>query len=68
MGYLAASQKLDDSSFRKAVVFGSVMASFNVTDFGPNQLANLTQPQIELRYHEFRNLAIFEEFSGNYGA
>jgi hypothetical protein len=44
------------------------MASFNVTDFGPNQLANLTQPQIELRYHEFRNLAIFEEFSGNYGA
>jgi sugar/nucleoside kinase (ribokinase family) len=60
MGYLAASQKCDDASLRKAVVFGSAMASFNVTDFGPQQLGDLTYPEIEARYNEFRQLAYFE--------
>jgi sugar/nucleoside kinase (ribokinase family) len=64
MGYLAASQKCDDASLRKAVVFGSAMASFNVTDFGPKQLGDLTYPEIEARYNEFKQLAYFEDLSG----
>lgn len=63
MGYLAASQKCDDAALRKAVVFGSAMASFNVTDFGPKQLGDLTYPEIVARYKEFRQLAYFEDLA-----
>jgi sugar/nucleoside kinase (ribokinase family) len=66
MGYLAASKTIDDSALRKAVVFGSAMASFNVTAFGPQQLGNLTYPEIESRYKEFRQLSFFEDLSGKY--
>ncbi len=63
MGWLAASKTCDDAALRKAVVFGSVMASFNVTDFGPNRLGNLTRQDIESRYREFRRIASFEDIS-----
>jgi sugar/nucleoside kinase (ribokinase family) len=64
MGYLAAAGVHDDTALRKAVVFGSVMASFNVMDFGPGILGNLTYPEIESRYREFRKLSIFEDLDG----
>jgi sugar/nucleoside kinase (ribokinase family) len=60
MGYLAASEESDDAALRKAVAFGSVMASFSVMNFGPEQLGDLTFPEIESRYREFRKLAFFE--------
>ena len=60
MGYLAASGSGDDSAMRKAMVFGSVMASFNVMDFGTQKLASLTYPEIQARYREFHKLAYFE--------
>ncbi len=61
MGYLAASGNTTDAALRKAVVFGSCMASFNVTDFGPSRLAELTYPEIQSRYREFRKLVHFDE-------
>jgi sugar/nucleoside kinase (ribokinase family) len=61
MGYLAASGSTDDAAMRKAIVFGSVMASFNVMDFGPLRLGSLTFPEIETRYREFYRLAHFED-------
>jgi sugar/nucleoside kinase (ribokinase family) len=63
MGYLAASGSLDDASLRKAVVFGSVMASFNVMDFGPERLGRLTYPEIEARFREFFRLTSFEDMA-----
>ncbi|MDM7997582.1 MAG: PfkB family carbohydrate kinase [Acidobacteriota bacterium] len=63
MGYLAASGASDDAAMRKAVVFGSVMASFNVMDFGPKRLGALTFTEIEARYREFYRLARFEDIS-----
>jgi sugar/nucleoside kinase (ribokinase family) len=64
MGYLASAGVHDDAALRKAVVFGSVMASFDVMDFGPGILGNLTYPEIESRYREFRKLSIFEDLDG----
>lgn len=61
IGYLAAVGTHDETAMRKAVVFGSVMASFNVMDFGPGILGNLTYPEIESRYREFRRLSMFED-------
>jgi sugar/nucleoside kinase (ribokinase family) len=66
MGYLANSGSWDDTALRKAVVFGSVMASFNVTDFGPRHLADLTYPEIESRYQDFKKLTVFEEIGEKY--
>jgi sugar/nucleoside kinase (ribokinase family) len=61
MGYLAAAGACDDAAMRKAVAFGSVMASFCVMNFGPLQLGDLTFPEIESRYRELRKLAFFED-------
>ena len=38
MGYLAATRTLDEDGIRRAIVFGSVMASFTVEDFSLNRL------------------------------
>jgi sugar/nucleoside kinase (ribokinase family) len=63
MGYLAATRIHDNAAMRKAVVFGSVMASFNVMDFGPRILGDLTYPEIESRFREFRKICIFEDLA-----
>jgi sugar/nucleoside kinase (ribokinase family) len=64
MGYLAAAGARDDAAIRRAVVFGAVMASFNVMDFGPRVLGDLTYPEIESRYREFRKISFFEDIAG----
>ncbi len=60
-GYLAATGGSDAAALRKAVVFGSVMASFNVSEFGPRRLASLTYAEIEARFREFHALTRFED-------
>ncbi len=60
-GYLAAKRVTDAAALRKAVVCGSVMASFNVSEFGPRRLASLTYAEIEARFREFQGLTRFED-------
>jgi sugar/nucleoside kinase (ribokinase family) len=61
IGYLAASRSSDAAAMRRAVVFGSVMASFDVSEFGPRRLASLTYAEIEARFREFRKLTHFDD-------
>ncbi|MBI5141814.1 MAG: sugar kinase [Nitrospirae bacterium] len=61
MGYLANTMNFDDASIRKAIIFGSVMASFNVEDFSLNRLKSLDYSEIEDRYREFRRLTHFDD-------
>jgi sugar/nucleoside kinase (ribokinase family) len=61
MGCLAAKGTMDEGTLRKAIVFGSVMASFNVSEFGPRRLAELSYPEIKDRFREFRRLTTFED-------
>jgi sugar/nucleoside kinase (ribokinase family) len=61
LGYLAATGASGNMAMRKAIVYGSSMASFNVTGFGPEQLGDLTYPEVEARYREFRKLVFFED-------
>ena len=60
MGYLAGSGKTDPVALRQAVVFGSVMASFNVEDFSMERLKQLTFTEVQMRFREFRELTCFE--------
>jgi sugar/nucleoside kinase (ribokinase family) len=59
MGYLANCKDLSDASLRKAIVFGTIMASFNVEEFSLNRLRTLTYEEIEARYRRFRLLTEF---------
>lgn len=61
MGYLSNTLDFSESSMRKAIVMGSVMASFNVEDFSLNRIRELDYKEIENRYREFRHLSHFED-------
>ncbi len=49
MGYLASTGDVSDEGVRQAIVFGTVMASFNVEDFSLNRMKRLSYPEIEAR-------------------
>jgi sugar/nucleoside kinase (ribokinase family) len=59
-GYLARANRIDHDSLRKAVVYGSVIASFCVEDFSLTRLQSLTEPQIKERYDLFKLMSHFE--------
>ncbi len=61
MGYLANTMNFEDANIRRAIIFGSVMASFNVEDFSLNRLRTLEYREIENRYREFRRLTHFDD-------
>lgn len=56
MGSLARDGAISNESLRRAMLYGSVVASFNITDFGPWKLAGLTPEEIENRATAFRRL------------
>ena len=61
-GYLAANSagEVTFEQLRHGVVFGSVLASFNVEAFSLERLRTLTQNDIDTRYQAFRLLSQFE--------
>lgn len=60
MGYLASAGAATDANIRKAVVYGSTMASYNVQDFSLNRFKKLTIHEIDARYEEFKRMVFFE--------
>lgn len=61
MGYLSSQDKLDDGAMRRAMIFGSVMASFNVEEFGTSRVHRLTHDEINERFRAFKQMTHFEE-------
>ena len=61
MGYLAATNATDEAGVRRAIIYGSVMASFNVEEFGCERLRRLTYDEINARFRELRAFSNFEE-------
>ena len=59
LGYLARKGTIDEESLRLAVVYGSVLASFCVEDFGVERLAQVEPDQMEARFNDFKELARF---------
>lgn len=60
MGYLASQEKLDSPALRRAMIFGSVMASFNVEEFGTERVQRLTHQEINQRFDDFKRFTHFE--------
>jgi len=51
---------LDDATLRRAMGYGSVMASFNVEDFGTERVERLTDGEIDERLREFKRITHFD--------
>jgi sugar/nucleoside kinase (ribokinase family) len=61
MGYLDSQEALDEAAMRRAMIFGSVMASFNVEEFGTQRVQRLTYEEINERFRAFKRFTHFEE-------
>lgn len=61
MGYLASQKSIDDKTMRRAMVYGSVMASFNVEKFGTERVDVLEHAEINARFKDFKRMTHFDE-------
>ena len=59
IGWLAKTDDISPRNMRKAVVFGSAIASFNAEDFSLNRLKSITRDDIFNRYMMFQDIASF---------
>ena len=61
LGYLAAQEDwIEDAALRRAMTYGSVIASFNVEEFGTERVSRLTREEIEERFERFRRMTTLE--------
>ena len=61
MGYLAAQKEITDDVLRRAMIYGSVMASFNVEKFGTERVDALGYPEINERFKAFKTMTHFDD-------
>jgi len=59
IGYLAKTKNLSEPNIRKAIIYGSAIASYNAEDFSLNRLKKITIEDIEKRYGEFEEIRRF---------
>ncbi len=59
LGYLANAGEITEPHIRRAIIYGSVMASYNVEGFGTERIARLTLDEIEERFALFREITQF---------
>jgi sugar/nucleoside kinase (ribokinase family) len=61
LGYLdSAERSLDEGTLRRAMTYGSTLASFWVEDFGSERGQRLTREEIDERYELFRRITTIE--------
>lgn len=60
MGYLAREQDFSEAHLRRALVYGSVMASFAVEEFGLERLLRVEPREIDERFREFKTMTHFD--------
>jgi sugar/nucleoside kinase (ribokinase family) len=63
-GYLASQgvdALADQAELRRAMTYGSVLASFNVEEFGTERIRRLTRQEIDERYSELRRMTTLAE-------
>lgn len=60
IGYLAETRDISFENMKRAIIFGSAMASFTVERFGIERLVNLSQEEVEDRVQQFVDLVQFD--------
>ncbi len=59
IGYLASVNRINETTLRRAMVYGSVLGSFVVERFGLERLRTLTRAEIHARARQFLHLTRF---------
>jgi sugar/nucleoside kinase (ribokinase family) len=59
MGYLATIGDTSEETIRRAIIYGTVVASFNVQDFSLNRQRTLTRSEIDFRYRQLQEAVAF---------
>lgn len=59
IGHLAATDDISFENMKKAIVYGSALASFTVEKFGTENIIGLTEAQVKARAAQFEKLASF---------
>ena len=60
IGYLAKTRDISFSSMKRAIIYGSAMASFCVEKFGTERIMNLSSEELNERIQEFIDLVQFD--------
>ncbi|HEU4905476.1 MAG TPA: PfkB family carbohydrate kinase, partial [Solirubrobacterales bacterium] len=61
LGYLDSHDgDLDEACLRRAMGYGTVMASFNVEEFGTERVARLTREEVDARFERLHEMTQFE--------
>ena len=60
IGHLAQTDDISFDNMKRAIIFGSAMASFCVEKFGTERLMTLTHEEIDARIQEFVDLVQFD--------
>jgi sugar/nucleoside kinase (ribokinase family) len=60
IGYLAKTKDISFENMKRAIIFGSAMASFTVEKFGTERLIGLSQEDVDDRVQEFVDLVQFD--------
>ena len=60
IGYIASTGDISFENMKRAIIYGSAMASFCVEKFGLERLKNLSQDEIAERVQQFVNLVQFD--------
>ena len=60
IGHLAATDDVSFTNMKRAVIFGSAMASFTVEKFGTERLIGLTKDEVDNRIQRFVDLVQFD--------
>jgi len=60
IGHIARTGDISEANMRRAIIHGSVMASFNVEDFSVRRVSRLTPDEIRARYRAFQRIVHFE--------
>lgn len=60
IGYLAETKDISFENMKRAIIFGSAMASFTVEKFGVERLVGLSQEEVDERVQEFIDLVQFD--------
>ncbi len=63
IGYLSGNPDLSFQNMKRAIIYGSALASFCVEKFGPERLSHLTYTEIQGRVNQFVRLANFDLLS-----
>jgi sugar/nucleoside kinase (ribokinase family) len=59
-GFITQSENVSFDNMKKAIIYGSNLASFSVEKFGTERMIDLTDEEVNSRLKQFKDLTHFE--------